>query len=405
MKDMDIKYAKLLLTKCLSFNNTDTLLIDYVTHEQDDFVKTVIEVAKSMGIKNIELSCNDVDEVRNYLNNTNVEDIKLNPIIDKSKWDEVSKKHGCILHINTFIPNSMKDVDKEKIGKMNQIVAPTIRYYCANNKYNFPWVICAYPNQRWADYLFPNDKDSYQKLYNYIMQMCMVDTKDPNKEWDLYIKRLNEYKNKLDSLNIRKLTYKNDLGTDFEIGFPNDYKWLNLDKKDNYGSPIIVNMPSYEVFTTPDYKTANGIVYNSRPLIFRNNIIDGFYIEFKDGKAVNYKAKIGDEHLKFIIENFKNSNRLGEVALVDNNSPISNTGIVFYNTLFDENASCHLALGRGNPATIPNYQYLTTDELEEIGINNSNTHIDFMIGTPDLNITAETDKEKKLVLKNGSFNL
>ena len=105
MKDMDIKYAKLLLTKCLSFNNTDTLLIEYMTHEQDDFVKTVVEVAKSMGINNIELSCNDVDEVRNYLNNTNVEDIKLNPIIDKSKWDEVSKKHGCILHINTFIPN------------------------------------------------------------------------------------------------------------------------------------------------------------------------------------------------------------------------------------------------------------------------------------------------------------
>lgn len=403
IKELDRKYAQLLLHKCLCFKNTDTLLIEYMTHEHDEFVKIIVEEAKKMNIKDIGLCCNDSDEIHQYLANTEIDEIKLNPLIDRSSWDEVAKKHGCILHINTFIPNLMNDIVSNKISKMNQAIAPTFSYYRSNNKYNFPWVICAYPNKRWAEFLFKNDSGSYLKLYDYIIKMCMVDSKDPSKSWNEYINMINEYKEKLQNMRINKLSYKNDLGTDFEIGFPKDYRWINLDKKDNYGNSIIVNMPSYEIFTTPDYRTANGIVFNSRPLVFHNNIIDNFYIEFKDGIAINYKAKIGNELLKELIENYKNSNRLGEVALVNNNSPISNTGIIFYNTLFDENASCHLALGRGNPSTVNNYQNMTPEELNEVGINNSNVHVDFMIGTPDLEIIADTETGKKLVFKKGNF--
>ena len=403
IKELDRKYAQLLLHKCLCFKNTDTLLIEYMTHEHDEFVKIIVEEAKKMNIKDIGLCCNDSDEIHQYLANTEIDEIKLNPLIDRSSWDEVAKKHGCILHINTFIPNLMNDIVSNKISKMNQAIAPTFSYYRANNKYNFPWVICAYPNKRWAEFLFKNDSGSYLKLYDYIIKMCMVDSKDTSKSWDEYINKINEYKEKLQNMQINKLSYKNDLGTDFEIGFPKDYRWINLDKRDNYGNSIIVNMPSYEIFTTPDYRTANGIVFNSRPLVFHNNIIDNFYIEFKDGIAINYKAKIGNELLKELIENYKNSNRLGEVALVNNNSPISNTGIIFYNTLFDENASCHLALGRGNPSTVNNYQNMTPEELNEVGINNSNVHVDFMIGTPDLEIIADTETGKKLVFKKGNF--
>ena len=403
IKELDRKYAQLLLHKCLCFKNTDTLLIEYMTHEHDEFVKTIVEEAKKMDIKDIVLCCNDSDEIHQYLANTEIDEIKLNSLIDRSPWDDVAKRHGCILHINTFIPNLMDDIESQKISKMNQAIAPTFSYYRANNKYNFPWVICAYPNKRWAEFLFKNDSGAYLKLYDYIIKMCMVDSKDPSRSWDEYINKINEYKEKLQNMRINKLSYKNDLGTDFEIGFPKDYRWINLDKRDNYGNSIIVNMPSYEIFTTPDYRTANGIVFNSRPLVFHNNIIDNFYIEFKDGIAINYNAKIGNELLKELIENYKNSNRLGEVALVNNNSAISNTGIIFYNTLFDENTSCHLALGRGNSSTINNYQNMTPEELNEIGINNSNVHVDFMIGTPDLEIVADTKIGKKLVFKKGNF--
>lgn len=405
IEKIDRKYAQLLLHKCLCFENTDTLLIEYMTHEHDDFVKIIMEEAKKMNIKNIVLCCNDSDEIRQYLIDNEIDEIKLNPLIDKSSWDEVAKKHGCILHINTFIPNVMSGIDPKKINKMYQVIAPTFSYYRANNKYNFPWVICAYPNKRWAEFLFKNDINAYLKLYDYIIKMCMVDSNEPIKLWDEYIKEINECKLKLENMQINKLIYKNGIGTDFEIGFPKNYKWINLDKKDNYGSSIIVNMPSYEIFTTPDYRTANGVVFNSRPLVFQGNIIDDFYIEFIDGIAVKYKAKTGNEILKHLIENYKNSNRLGEVALVNNNSPISNTGIIFYNTLFDENASCHLALGRGNPCTIDTLQNLTPEELDTLGINSSNVHIDFMIGTPDLEIVADTEKGKKLVFKKGNFSI
>lgn len=405
IEKIDRKYAQLLLHKCLCFENTDTLLIEYMTHEHDSFVKIIIEEAKKMNIKNIVLCCNDSDEIRQYLIDTEIDEIKLNPLIDKSLWDEVAKKHGCILHINTFIPNVMSGVDPKKINKMYQVIAPTFSYYRANNKYNFPWVICSYPNKRWAEFLFNNDVNAYSKLYDYIIKMCMVDSDDPMLLWDEYIREINECKLKLENMQINKLIYKNGIGTDFEIGFPKNYKWINLDKKDNYGSSIIVNMPSYEIFTTPDYRTVNGVVFNSRPLVFQGNIIDDFYIEFRDGIAVKYKAKTGNEILKRLIENYKNSNRLGEVALVNNNSPISNTGIIFYNTLFDENASCHLALGRGNPSTINTSQNITQEELDALGINSSNVHVDFMIGTPDLEIVADTQNGKKLIFKKGNFNI
>lgn len=374
-------------------------------HEHDDFVKVIKDEAKKMKIKNIVLCCNDCDDIHQYLSNTEPDEIKLNSLIDRSSWDEVAKKHGCILHINTFIPNLMNDIDSKKITKMNHVVAPTFNYYRANNKYNFPWVICTYPNKRWAEFLFKNDTNAYIKLYNYIMKMCMVDSKNSFKYWEDYIEKANENKKKHQDMQIKKLYYKNSLGTNFEIQFPENYKWINLDKRDNYGNSIIVNMPSYEIFTTPDCRTANGIVFNSRPLVFNNKIIDEFYIVFKDGVAIDYKAKIGNETLKDLIENYKNSNRLGEVALVNNNSPISNTGIIFYDTLFDENASCHLALGRGNSSVINNSQNMAREELENVGINNSNVYVDFMIGTPDLEIMADTEKGKKLILKKGNFNI
>ncbi len=404
-KKLDHKYAELLLKKCLNFKYSNTLLIEYTSKELDDFVKIVIEEAKKMDIKNIRVCLADNDELHDYLNTTKLKDIKFNSLLDKTCLDEVSKECGCILHIKTFIPDLMKDIDSEKLTKANKIFADTFPYYRKNNnKYNFPWVMCAYPNERWAKFLFKDDENAYLKLYEYIMEMCLVDKDNPIEEWNSFIKENNYYKEKLQELEIRKLHYKNSLGTDFEIGFCNN-KWINLDKKDNFGNPIIVNMPSYEVFTTPDCRTANGVVYNSRPLVFNGKIIDNFHIVFKDGQVIYYKAKVGNDSLKSLIEDYTNSNRLGEVALVNNNSPISNTGIVFYNTLFDENASCHLALGNGKLGAINNGNNLTQEELDSIGFNKSNVHVDFMIGTSDLNIEADTNRGKQLIFKNGNFNL
>ena len=365
---LDRKYARLLLLRCLSFNNTDTLLIDYRTHEHDGFVKIIREEAQRIGVKNILVSLYDEDELHDYLVNTKLEDIKLNPLIDRTIWDDVAKIGGCILHVDTFIPNLMNDVDSDKISKAFAIRLQTYKKnYKANNSINgFPWVICAYPNKRWADYLFNSDPNSFSKLHRYIMEMCMVNKDDPVYEWEEFIKKSNYYKNLLQRLQIECLHYTNSLGTDIEIGLLENSLWLNQDKKDKNGNSIMVNMPSYEIFTSPNCSMVNGVVYCSRPLVLDGSIIDKFYIRFKDGIAVEYYAEVGNDLLKNLIEENKNANMLGEIALVNYDSPISNTGIVFYDTLFDENASCHFALGKGFSKSINGGSNLSDDELKSI---------------------------------------
>ena len=233
-------------------------------------------------------------------------------------------------------------------------------------------------------------------MWDIVLKMTLCDTEDPIKAWDEKIEKNKEIVNKLNDLKIKTLYYKNKLGTDFKISF-NDNIWCGANSKNKDGNDIIVNMPTEEVFTTPNKYTANGIVYASKPLVYNSSLIDEFFIEFKNGKVINYDAKVGKEILKSIIES-ENGNYLGEVALVDKNSPINKSNILFYETLYDENASCHLALGDGFPECIK-----SDKTLEELGVNESKTHVDFMIGTNDLDIIAETDNEKILIMKNGTF--
>lgn len=401
---LDRKYAQLLLNNCLSFNNTDSLVIEYKTHEHFEFINIIIEEALKMKINNIEVICIDQDEKHDYLKNTKLEDIKLNRILDRSYLDRAAKINGCVLHIFTSIPNLMDDINPDIMAKANLITRESMGSYRVNNtKYKFPWVIAAYPNQRWADFLFPNDPNAYDRLYESIIKACMVDKDEPLVAWNNYKIANNKYKDFLNSLGIKKLYYKNSLGTDFEIGLPEEYEWLNMDKTDQFGSSIMVNMPSYEIFTAPDYRTANGIVYNSKPLIINNNIIDNFYLEFEKGRVVNYKAEIGHKYLKGFLDNNKNADRLGEVALVNYDSPISNMNTIFYETLFDENASCHLALGSAHLGPVKSYQNMSDEELEAHGINVAEPHEDFMIGTEDLEITADTNQGKQYIFKKGNF--
>ena len=197
--------------------------------------------------------------------------------------------------------------------------------------------------------------------------------------------------------------YTNSLGIDLTVEIPKNSIWLNTDEVDAYGNKIMPNLPSYEIFTSPDCKKTNGVVYSSKPLYYNGCYIDEFMLKFKDGEVIDCSAKKGEKALKQIVFKNKNANRLGEVALVPYDSPISNTNIVFKDTLFDENASCHLALGAGFETTFENYKNLTKEELIEKGLNDSIIHMDFMIGTKDLNIVAETEKGIVQIFKDGNF--
>lgn len=402
MTELENKYIDLILKRCLNFKNTNSLLINCDLKEHLPFAEKVKKRALELGISDIYININDLYEVHDYLLKTNIKDIKNNKIIDRSKWDEYAKKGGCLLFLTSTIPNLMKDIDNEKLTKLAKERIKTISYYKENvAKYLFPWCIVSLPNEKWAKEVFNNDPNAYQKLYLSIMKMCMVDKEDSIKAWSDYIKSNNIYKEKLNNLKISYMHYKNSLGTDLTVKIPDKNTWMNLDKN----SGVIVNMPSYEIFTTPDYRETNGIVYSSKPLIYDENKIENFWIKFENGIAVDCHAEVGEKYLKNLLNNFDNTKYLGEVALVPYDSPISNTGVVYNSTLYDENASCHLALGRGFPNTFYNGKNLTADDLKKLGCNISNYHVDFMIGTSDLEIEADTIEGKKLIFKNGNFNI
>lgn len=404
--DLEAKYIELILKRCLSFNSTKSLLIHVETKENLAFANRVSVRAKELGVLEVIIRLEDIDEVHTYLKETALADIKLNSLIDRTIWNDFAGADKAILFMTTTVPGIMDDINPEKIKKMADIKSLTMPNYLSKVvRYDFPWSIVALPNQRWAKTVFPDDPNSYEKLYYRILKMCMIDQPDPVRAWEDYIISNNYYKSILNNLQIKKLHYTNTLGTDLEITLPDNAIWLNLDKQDKNGNPILVNMPSYEIFTSPDFRYTNGVVYNSRPLVYNGAIIDYFYLEFQDGRVKKTEAKIGHDVLNNFLAKHNKIPYLGEVALVNNDSPISLTGKVFYNTLYDENASCHLAFGRANPNAIPNGKAMSKEELTKNGINIAPAHLDFMIGTPDLNIEAECNQGKKLIFKQGSYNL
>lgn len=404
LKELEDKYIDVILNKCLNFKQNKSLLIHCDLKEHEYFAKIVEEKAKKLGVNDIKILIQDKENLHNYLKSTDINNIKIVKEIDRSDFDTYAKKKGGILFLTSEVPNLMNDIEPEKIQKVIEIMEKTGTYYREHvSKFTFTWTIVALPNKKWAYDLFGNSEDSYNKLYEYILSMCMIDKDNPIKEWDNFIEKSNYYKNKLNNLHIRRLHYTNSHGTNLTVEIPKNNKWLNTDEVDAYGNKIMPNLPSYEIFTSPDYRGTNGVVYSSKPLYYNGCCIEDFMLKFKNGEVIECNAKKGKRVLEGLIFKNKNANRLGEVALVPYDSPISNTNIVFKDTLFDENASCHLALGAGFSTTFENNENLTKEELIERGLNDSIIHIDFMIGTKDLNITAETDTKQIQIFKDGNF--
>ena len=404
--ELENKYIDLILKRCLNFEQSKSLMIHLDLKEHMPFALKIKERAESLGISDVCLDVCDLYEYHDYLKKTNLEDIDDNPLLNRSNWDLYAKKGGALLFINSDIPGLMSDIEIEKQNKATKIREKNCTYYRSNvTKYTFPWTIVAMPNLAWANSAFPNDSNAYQKLYLKIMEMCMLTEVDPILAWNEFILKSNYYKEKLNDLKITELHYQNGLGTDLHIFKNADASWINLDKTDQSGHTMIANMPSYEIFTSPDCRYTKGIVYSSRPLIFRSVVIDQFWLKFSDGKVVDFDAKIGKEALADLIYHHENANLLGEIALVECDSPIARTNLVFNTTLFDENASSHLALGQAYHLPIHRAEKMSKEELDKIGLNSSPVHVDFMIGTEDMNIEAETQYGRKLIFKQGRFYL
>lgn len=381
MNDLDNKYIDLLTNICIK-KDSHSLFLSYYK-EITPFIKKLKEKVLDMGITDIYEEIIDPNELHNMLKKLSVEEISTHPYFNKSIWDVYAKKDSNFLMFVTEYPHLFDDIESEKLSKMAKVSQETKPLYRKlQNKCKIAWAIAAYPGEKWAKDIYSGN-DSYEKLKNAIFKMCMVDKANPITSWKKRIDDSYKIVTYLNKLNIDNLHYTNSLGTNLTVYLPDNYIFESaLDNE------IMANMPSYEVFTSPIYNKTEGIVYSSIPLIYEGSIIEDFYLKFHEGKVVEMNAKKGLDTLKCIVSNDDNSCYLGECALVEKDSPIASMNTIFKTTLIDENASCHLALGAGFAECLKDGISLSDDEILKCGVNISKTHVDFMIGTNDLNIIA-----------------
>jgi len=314
---------------------------------------------------------------------------------------------AAFLSISASDPELMKDVDPERMNKAQKTSSTALKDYMERLMSNKNvWCVVSIPTAAWAKKVFPHlsEEASIDKLWEVIFKTVRVDTEDPAASWDDHKTKLKARMDFLNSLALKSLHYTNSLGTDLSIELPKDHIWLGGSELTPEGLEFIANMPTEEVFTLPAKTGVNGKAVSSMPLNYNGNLIEQFSLTFKDGKIVDYSAVKGYETLKTMIETDEGSHFLGEVALVPYDSPISNANILFFNTLFDENASCHLAIGKAYPVCLKQGDHMSQEELEKSDVNDSLLHVDFMIGTNDLEILGRSsDNQEIQIFKHGNF--
>ncbi len=327
------------------------------------------------------------------------------------KWEEERLRYRldtlpATIYLLSEDPDGLVGIDQGKYSRSSQARYKVIKPYRDKMDNKYAWCIAAVPGKAWAKKMFPDltPSKAVEKLWEAILYTSRADGADPVLSWREHNKELSERCRYLNSLGIKTLHYTSSNGTDFKVGMIDEARFCAGAEATLSGQIFNPNIPSEEVFITPKRGVAEGIVYSSKPLSYRGELIENFSIRFEKGRAVEVKAEKNEALLKQLIGMDEGAAYLGECALVPHESPISNSGLIFYNTLFDENASCHLALGDGFTNCIDGYEKYTLDELHALGVNESMVHEDFMIGTSDLSIVATTrDGLNFEIFKNGNW--
>ena len=316
------------------------------------------------------------------------------------------KKLPVVIHIVSDDPDAMKGVSQAKVAKSMAKRYPKIKKYRDAIDGKYKWCIAAVPGKAWAKKVFPklDDKKAVEALWDAILKTSRVDGNDPVKNWDDHNNFLIGQREKLEKLNLRKLVYKASNGTDFKVELVEKMHWGGGVEVIPGKGQFNPNIPSEEVFTTPMRGKAEGTLVASKPLSYQGQLIEDFSISFKDGKVCSVKARKNQSLLEKMVNMDEGASMIGEVALVPFESPINQTGILFYETLFDENACCHVALGAGFPDLYPGGIEMNMEQRKEVGINDSMIHVDCMVGTRDLSIIGiDKDGKEIQIFKDGTW--
>lgn len=399
------KYAKLIARKGINVKKGQEVVVS-ASLDQPEFVKMVVEECYRAGASKVtvEWSFQPITKLHYRYRS-------LKTLSTFEKWEIEKLEHKCetlpaTIYIESDDPDGLKGIDQTKVSKASQAKYPIIKPYHDKMDNKYQWCIAAVPGEAWAKKVFPEERTSkaVEKLWNAILYTSRADGDDPVKAWEEHNADLKTRFEYLNSLGIESLHYTASNGTDFTVGLIPDALFMGGSELTLDGREFNPNIPSEEVFTSPMKGNAEGIVYATRPLSYRGELIENFSVRFEGGKAVEVHAEKGEDLLKQMISMDENAAYLGECALVPFDSPIRNSEITFYNTLFDENACCHLAFGRGFENCIKDFDKYTLEECRQKGINDSLIHVDFMIGSEDLNITAHTrDGKDVAIFKDGNW--
>lgn len=324
-------------------------------------------------------------------------------------WQEEKAKHRaellpCKIYIDDSDPDAFAGLDVKKLSNARVARYKVLKKYRDMEDNNDQWVIIAIPSPAWAKKVFPElpEEEGIAKLWDAIIHCARLEGDDPVDNWEKHIAYLNEKSTKMNALNLDYLTYKSSNGTDLTLKLQPNHNWLSARETNLKGIDFTANMPTEEVFTMPKRDGVNGVVVSTKPLSLQGQLVENFKVTFKDGKAIEVEAEKGLEVLETMLNMDESSRYLGEVALVPYNSPINETGLLFNNTLFDENACCHLAFGMAFKNNIKGYESMTEEDFKAIDYNDSVNHVDFMIGSADLEIIGvDFEGKKHQIFKDG----
>ncbi len=385
-------YARLIVESGINLQKGQDVIIQANT-EAADFTALVTEECYKRGARLVRVEWLNQEIQKLHYNWRTEETLKTIDKWEIEKYRDSIKKLPCRIWLDSDDPDGLKGVDIRKMGIAVQARGKKLKKMRDQIDGKYQWCIAAVPGEKWAKKLFPklSVKAAVEALWEKIL-FCSRALGDPIKAWEEHdgdLKRRCDY---LNSIGIDSLHYTSPEGTDLTVGLMEESLFqgggeTTIGERNVYFQP---NIPSEECFTSPKKGRADGVVYATMPLCYNGNLIENFHIRFKDGKAVEWKAEKNEELLGKLLTMDDGASYIGECALVPNSSPIRQSGILYYNTLFDENATCHIAFGCGFDSAVRGYENLTKEECREKGVNDSMIHIDFMVGSDTLDIDAVT---------------
>ena len=398
------EYAKLIVRCGINVQKGQDVLV-FADLDQSEFVKLVVEEAYKAKARQVTVHWNYQPLDKIHVRYQSVKTMGAVPEWQKARQQHYCDTLPCRLYIMSEDPDGLKGVNTAKMAKARQMSYPIIKPYIDEREGKQQWCIAAVPGAAWAKKVFPGmpKNQAIEKLWEAILSTSRVN-EDPIKAWEEHNANLHNRCAYLNSLGIVSLHYTADNGTDLTVGMIPEAQFCGGEEVSKQGISFNPNIPTEECFISPMKGKAEGIVYSTKPLSYDGQLIENFFMRFENGKVVESGAEVGEELLKTMLSMDEGASYLGECALVPQASPICQSGLLFYNTLFDENAACHLAVGMGFTDTIKDHHNKTLEECRALGINDSMIHEDFMIGCDTMNIDA-TCADGKIVpiFRNGNW--